>query len=429
MSWFRDRGRMALAFTALVVILLAAASLSVARSLGAPYAMPLPTNGVFRTLAGQADLATGTLVGTRVSPAASGESSGRAGAAAQAAIVLDPGAGLKRGLDLDGQYNGGLYLYGIYDSPVWETGLPVDNIVASWAADTPEGTWLEVDLRARQGDTWTKDYVMGVWASGTGSVRRHNAGNQEDARGLVDTDNLALNQPATAVQVRAILFTTDEAVTPRLRRLSVVATGPAAGTGAAGGTGTSRTTSFRQAWGRDLAVPERRQNDFPDGGGWCSPTSLSMLMAYWAGKTGNAAWDRTVPETAAGVTDFGYNGTGNWIFNTAYAAGLGLDSYVTRYTSFAGIERWIAAGIPVAINIEFGEGELSGAPMPSTDGHIIVIRGFDRRGNPIANDPASRADQGEKVRIVYNRAQLERAWQGRPQGTVYILFPPGYPTP
>ncbi len=129
------------------------------------------------------------------------------------------------------------------------------------------------------------------------------------------------------------------------------------------------------------------------------------------------------------MTDYAYDGTGNWAFNTAYAASLGLDSYVTRFDSLAGVERWIAAGVPVAISIEFGPGELAGAAVPSTDGHIIVIRGFDQKGNPIANDPASRADQGEKVRIVYDRAQLERAWQGRPEGTVYIVFPPGHPTP
>jgi len=58
--------------------------------------------------------------------------------------------------------------------------------------------------------------------------------------------------------------------------------------------------------------------------------------------------------TVAGVTDFGYNG----------------------------VERWIAAGVPVAINIEFGKGELTGAPMPSNDGHVLVIRDFDRKSNP-----------------------------------------------
>jgi len=160
------------------------------------------------------------------------------------------------------------------------------------------------------------------------------------------------------VQLRVTLFTTDAGLTPKVRRLSVVATGAVPGEDRAQ-RGTAAPPPFRRAWGIELAVPERCQNEFPEGAYWCSPASLSMVMAYWARKTGNGDWDRSIPETAAGVRDFQYTGTGNWTFNTAYAASLGLDSFVTRFDSFAGVEQWIAAGVPVAINIEFGPGELA----------------------------------------------------------------------
>ncbi len=421
----KQRGLAALLLTALVVSLLGAGSWSIGRTLGGPYPRPAPGNVLFRTLGAAADFAGGTFSGVKLD--------------ATGALVLDPTAPAP---DPSAPASGeDPSLYGIYLSPVFETGLAVDQIIASWCADTPEGTWLQVDARALQGGAWTKDYTMGVWASGTSTVRRHNAGRQEDAGGLVDTDTLKLKTAASALQLRATLFTTDPDVTPRLRRLSVVATSPGIGsdgvTGGArgdetsGGSRDSRTSSppYRWAWGTNLAVPERRQNDFPDGAGWCSPTSLSMLMAFWARKTGNDAWDRTVPETAAGATDYAYGGTGNWAFNTAYAASLGLDAYVTRFGSLADVERWIGAGVPVAINIAFDEGELDGAPMPSSAGHVIVIRGFSRTGDPIANDPAARADQGEKVRIVYDRGQLQKAWLGGSRGTAYVVFPPGYPTP
>lgn len=410
----RQRGLAALALTGLLVAALAARSLAIARDFGRPFARPAPGNGMFQTLAGAADFATGTL--DRVTVDASG------------ALVLDPAAGLSTGTDTTGDYNGGSFFYGTYLSPEWNSAVAVNSVVASWSADTPDGTWLQVEARALQGDTWTKYYNMGVWASGTSTVRRHSAGEQADAGGFVDTDDLRLTRAASAVQLRVTLFTTDPSRTPRVRRLSVVATGPGSGLEEiADRTGTAQP--FRRAWGVDLPVPEMRQNDFPDGAGWCSPTSVAMLTAYWANLYKKRDWRRSVPETAAGVRDYEYGGTGNWVFNTAYAASLGFDAYVTRYDSLAGIERWIAAGVPVAINIEFGPGELDGAPMPQSDGHIIVIRGFDRRGNPIANDPASRRDQGEKVRIVYNRDQLERAWQGRAEGTVYIIYPPGHRTP
>ncbi len=405
----KNRARAAFLLAVLAVTVLAGASWSAVRTRNAPAAKPAPGHGIFRTLTGADAFAAGSF--DRVTLDEDG------------ALVLDPDAGLRSGHDRAGRYNGGSFLFGTYVSPVWETGVPVDSVVASWSAETPAGTWLEVEARARQADGWTKYYSMGVWASGTEAVRRHNSGPQEDADGLVDTDDLRLKRGASAVQLRVALFTTDPALTPRLRRLSVTATGDGPGRG------TASASPYRRAWGRDLPVPERRQNDFPGGGGWCSPTSVSMIMAYWAARTGNEAWDRPVPEVAAGVRDHEYGGTGNWVFNTAYAAGLGLDAYVTRFDSLTDLEWWIAAGVPVAVNIEFEEGGLDGAPMPSSDGHIIVIRGFDRRGNPIVNDPAARADQGEEVRIVYDRAQLERAWQGRPRGTTYIIHPPGYPTP
>lgn len=424
------RGIIGLSVVAIVVAVLGVAAWSIAHRMDVPQAMPALTNGLFHTLTSAADWGTGTLGGTKVASAQAGTPGGT-----PTALVLDPASGLGTGQDSSGLYNGGSYFFGTFVSPVYASPVPVNEAVASWAADTPEGTWIEVDARALVGGTWTKYYIMGIWASGTATIRRHNAGSQADSRASVDTDTLRLTAAASAIQLKALLFTTDQAVTPRLRRLSVVATTNTLGPGGSGGSatggtgGTAATTPYRAAWGRDLAVPERRQAGFPGGSGWCSPTSLSMLMAYWSDKTGNAAWNQTVPDTAAGVKDYGYGGTGNWAFNTAFAASLGFDSYVTRYESLAGVERWIAAGVPVAINIEFGKGGLTGAPVQSTDGHVIVIRGFDRNGNPIVNDPAAHASLGEKVRIVYNRAQLEKAWQGRPQGTVYILFPPGYPTP
>lgn len=415
----RRQNLAALLLLGLFVTALAAKSWSLARIPVGPYAKPGTGCVVFRTLAGATDFASGTLDRARTDETG--------------ALILDTAGGLEAGTDSAGQYNGGDFLFGTYLSPAWDTGAAVDSVVASWSADTPDGTWLRVDARALQGGVWTRYYTVGVWASGTSVLSRRNGGPQEDENGLVDTDALTLKRSASAVQLRVTLFTADPGLTPRLRRLSVVATGPAPAEGAAG---TARMSGdavvsplWMPAWGTDLAVPERRQNDFPDGGGWCSPASVSMLLAFWAGRAGNDAWDRTVPEVAAGVTDHEYGGTGNWVFNTAYAASLGLDTYVTRFVSLAGVERWIAAGVPVAINIEFGTGELDGAPMPSSDGHIIVIRGFDRKGDPITNDPAARADQREKVRIVYDREQLERAWLGRPTGTAYIILPPGYPTP
>ena len=74
--------------------------------------------------------------------------------------------------------------------------------------------------------------------------------------------------------------------------------------------------------------------------------------------------------------DYDYDGAGNWPFNTAYAARLAGKAFVTRLRSLREAERFIVAGIPVVASISFGRGELDGAPISSTNGHLLVIVGF-----------------------------------------------------
>ena len=83
--------------------------------------------------------------------------------------------------------------------------------------------------------------------------------------------------------------------------------------------------------------------------------------------------DPWVDHVARVVYDYGYEGAGNWAFNTAYAAILTGNAFVTRLASLREAERFIRAGIPLAASISFGRGQLSGAPISSTAGHLVVI--------------------------------------------------------
>ena len=82
-------------------------------------------------------------------------------------------------------------------------------------------------------------------------------------------------------------------------------------------------------------------------------------------------------------------------------------------------ERLIRHGTALIASIAFGPGELDGAPLTSSPGHLLVIRGFTRHGRVIVNDPA--ADHARGVRRVYKRGQFENAWLPTTGGTVYIL--------
>jgi hypothetical protein len=152
-----------------------------------------------------------------------------------------------------------------------------------------------------------------------------------------------------------------------------------------------------------------------------------MVMAYWANVLGQPNLNQTVPMAAQGTYDFAYDGTGNWPFNTAYAASYGLTSFVTRMSSMSQVEQWIKAGVPIVISVAFNNGQLPGEPVKNSPGHLIVIRGFTSTGDVITNDPAAATDA--QVQIVYKRADLENVWQFGSHGTAYVIYPQGWATP
>jgi hypothetical protein len=134
-----------------------------------------------------------------------------------------------------------------------------------------------------------------------------------------------------------------------------------------------------------------------------------------------------VPDAARDTYDFTYDGTGNWPFNTAYAGTYGLKAFVTRLYSLSQAEQWIKAGVPLVIALAYKKGELPGAPVESTNGHLLVIRGFTKDGDVIANDPAAMTN--EAVQIIYKRAIFEAVWLQHSRGTTYVIYPEDWSTP
>ncbi len=323
--------------------------------------------------------------------------------------------------DASGFYNGGSYYWGWMTSPVYEATTPFDTQVPSWEAVTPAGTWVELEVRVRSQGGWTPWFDMGVWSSETGSVGRHSVNGQWSGAWEVLTDTLQSKGLAfaEAYQYRLTLFTEQWNVSPLVRSISMAA-----------------SNSYRHgenlgvpgdgsSWGRELAVPARSQMVYPDGGeAWCSPVSLSMVMAYWADRTGKKDLDQPILVVVWGSYDYAYGGNGNWPFNTAYASSLGFDASVRRFDSLGQVERCVAAGVPVVASIAWKRGELSGAPIPESEGHLLVIRGFDPSGNVLVNDPAGCDDSC--VRRVYRRDEFARAWFCSGSGGVaYLVYPDG----
>jgi hypothetical protein len=345
--------------------------------------------------------------------------------------------------------------YATWTSPEQRIGFDATELVSSWNADTPAGTWIQVELHGTYNTgAETPWYVMGRWASGDQDIKRSTLDGQGDPWSSIWTDTFAIDDATAGVllrsyQLRLTLYRTPgQAASPVVRMLGAMSSNVP-------DRFTVTPSEGGIAWGTELPVPRYSQNihkgQYPeyDNGGeaWCSPTSTEMVVEYWGRKPSaeDTAWvdpayaDPTVDHAARMTYDYEYEGAGNWPFNTAYAASFpGLDARVTRLHSLDEVERFIKAGIPVVTSQSFLASELDGANY-GTSGHLFVVVGFTADGDVIVNDPASSSD--DAVRNVYKRSQFEQIWlrtkRHRANGTVaggsggiaYLIKPADRPWP
>ncbi len=346
----------------------------------------------------------------------------------------------------------GGYEYGTWTSPWVEPGFDFTELVPSWQATTPGASRIRVEVRGRQAGRVSSWDTIASWAHRDSSFRRTSASSQTDDLGRVSYDTW-LTPGASAWQLRVTLLRrtggtarpTVDAVGAMVSRLPSVSS-----------VSTSAPGGDPRALGTVLAVPSYSQmvheGEYPqyDGGGeaWCSPTSLTMVLGYYDALPSSRAYawversypDRVVPHIARMVYDEELGGTGNWPFNTAYAAsrtGTGRGgAFVTRLRDLREAERFIAAGIPLVASVAFSSGQLDGAPISSTNGHLLVIVGFRKNGDVVVNDPAASRRAG--VRRTYDRGQFEDAWLKRYStgsslrgsgGLVYVVHDDAHPLP
>lgn len=294
-------------------------------------------------------------------------------------------------------------LQGLYTSPIIKTEK-FDGLIASWNADTPGNTSIEVSIQVRVKDNWTAWYSYGRWSSNkdSGSVE-----NQKDrfAKMSIDTLEILSNQYADALRYRIKLRRKKETMgTPKVKSIYMAL---------------RAKEKEEYDFSRDidylieLDIPERGQMKIPDiGNRICSPTSLAMVLQYYG-------INMITEEVSSCVLDNTMDIYGNWSYNASFAGSKGLDSYVARFDSVNAIKEKIAEGIPVIASIKTNSAStLIGAPQTYPSGHLIVIRGFKIKNGEeyiIANDPAS--PEEEKVRREYKLSDFESAWSN----VVYII--------
>jgi uncharacterized protein YvpB len=144
----------------------------------------------------------------------------------------------------------------------------------------------------------------------------------------------------------------------------------------------------------------------------CSPTCVTMALRYH----GRDA-------TLARVTEACYHAPshlfGVWPLAIRCAAASGMVAAAECFTELDRAARIVASGLPVVASIRFATGTLPGAALTATEGHLVVVTGFDADWVCI-NDPAAR--DASQVPRQCPRDAFAAAWLTE-RGVGYVLSP------
>lgn len=330
-----------------------------------------------------------------------------------------------------------------YLSQIFETEKPFNDLVASWNAETPEGSYAEIFARVYlpEYDGWTdpagivcdgwSDWIS--WGKWSPYIAR-SCPHQQDAHPRKDSEedngwvyansrycggdsslNVRGSLTAAAFQLKAILHA--EAGCRALPSLRLLAA-------------TWKNTNDPD-WQADCSYPEEpvepaasvlldtpalsqmvRDPDY--GNVICSATSITMLM--------NGQGADLLPEDVSLVNfDYAFGGNGNWSFTCAAAGAYGYESYVS-YSSFEAVRQELTKGYAVGFSVKYSSKPEDDQPYlinapGHTNGHLITIVGYyfdEELGEYVyySNDPGTDSD-ADTAHREYRQSQLDKCWYRR----------------
>ncbi len=299
----------------------------------------------------------------------------------------------------------------VLTSPVYTVPINWNELVVSWNVHAPTGSMLKIEARGIYPDKATRFYNLGIWSPDSSRTERQSIKGQKDEDGNVLADTLVLNRSGAKAEIRITLTSGEQGKVPELKFVGISFCDSSAVP--------QPPSSARTSWGKELDVIGRSQNAYPDEKGWCSPTSISMVLNHWSKKLNRPELDLDVPQLVPAIFDKGWEGTGNWPFNTAVVGSFeGMRAYVTRFAGVSELEQWIGAGYPVIISSPWDL--LEEGRKKTGNGHIVVVRGFTKEGDVVINDPGT--DPTKDSRRVYKRQNVINAWS-KSNNTVYLIYP------
>jgi hypothetical protein len=281
------------------------------------------------------------------------------------------------------------------ETPTWPVGGATHFVPAfSGLTDAAYGVRLELSVRA--GGAWSS------WAAGVslGSARFEPL---PPAAGLdVDVDVFRTREPVEAVRLRArIPAPAAASVLGAPWLLSLSAATPSAASG---------STAERRVSRLDVPTLSQMDADGAIASRICSPTCVAMVLGYWG---------RPVPlaSLAAEIFHPGVDLYGVWPAAILAAGRHGVAGYLLRFPDWASAAWCLERGLPVIASIRYRAGELEGAAIAETAGHLVVLTGCDD-GEVLVNDPAA---PPSAVSRRYRLSDLTRVWLDR-TALGYVLF-------
>lgn len=269
-----------------------------------------------------------------------------------------------------------------------------DWLVPWWNADTAGLGSLEIFLRAETAGGWSPWYSMGRWSRSSSSRSRG------DEIAKIEADTLLLSARSGRFKLKLELSAGEGGTgAVILRRMGVISRDK----------GISRPPSRAHFLVESsIKIPPRSQEVEAEDirGKICSPTCGAMALQY-------LGIDLPTAFVAADCWDAGAKIYGNWPFNIASLWRLGARVRFD-FLTMEEASGELAAGHPFVASIRFSEGQLGGAPISKTNGHLVLVTGLNKDESGafqvLANDPAA-ADPATVARR-YKLEEFEKVWSG-----------------
>jgi len=289
----------------------------------------------------------------------------------------------------------------VVELPTWRPRRAARHLVPAFSGLHPAPASFRFEVSLERAGRWS------TWVAGEtiGEARFAPLGGRADGL-AAEIDEFVPEAPARAVRVRLRVRADDgHAVfrAPWLVSLSAWdGSLPASDTAPPGG-------AVR------LAVPALSQMEADEALRMriCSPASVAMVLAYWSARV-------EVASLAREIFHPGLDRYGVWPAAIRAAGRHGVAGYLLRFPDWRTAAWCLAKGLPVIASVRYGAGELEGAAIPETTGHLLVLTGYE--GDAVlVNDPA--AATGATVARRYRLDQICRVWLER-AGVGYVLVRP-----